>query len=287
MFDDLRSFYAEFVVAKAGSTSPGLIKAFRSVDRRLYVGDGPWKVFTPAGYIETPAAEMSIIWQDVSIALDATKNINNGEPSLHALCLSALAPCAGERVVQVGAGSGYYTAILAELVGSTGAIDAYEIDAKLAAKAADNLKVYPHVQLHASSALEGSLPSADIVYVNAGASYPARSWLDSLGLGGRLLFPLTTKTGIGVMLLVTRRNGPVFEARVIAGVGFIPCLGVRDDCLSDALAAALSLGTARDIRSLHRDSAPDASAWLIGDRWWLSVREVVDNEPSRMARVGC
>jgi len=276
MFDDLRSFYAELVVAKAGSASLGLINAFRSVDRRLYVGAGPWKILTAAGYIDTPTAEESFIWQDVPVALDATRNINNGEPGLHALCLAALAPRTGERVVHVGAGSGYYTAILAELVGSGGAVDAYEIDAALAARAAANLKPYAWVRVHAGFDVRDSFPSVEMVYVNAGASYPANAWMDCLGVGGRLLFPLTTKNGEGVMLLVTRRVGPVYDARVIAQVGFIPCNGMRDERLSDALALALSRGAAKDIRSLHRDTTPDESAWLIGDDWWLSTREAVD-----------
>ena len=52
------------------------------------------------------------------VAIDAERGINNGQPSLHAQSIAALELKEGETVVQIGAGAGYYTAILAELVGA-------------------------------------------------------------------------------------------------------------------------------------------------------------------------
>jgi len=59
----------------------------------------------------------------------------------------------------VGAGTGYYTAILAMLVGAGGHVDAYEIEADLAARAAANLSSLPQVSVHAQSALQPNLPA--------------------------------------------------------------------------------------------------------------------------------
>jgi protein-L-isoaspartate(D-aspartate) O-methyltransferase len=61
--------------------------------------------------------------------------MNIGQPSLHAHCLDALPPQSGQTVLQVGAGSGYHTAILADLVGSRGQVHAFEIDPELASGA--------------------------------------------------------------------------------------------------------------------------------------------------------
>ena len=83
------------------------------------------------------------LYEDVLVAIDVERGINNGQPSLHAQSIDALGLKEGETVVQIGAGAGYYTAILAELVGPTGRVIAYEIAPDIAARAAANLARYP------------------------------------------------------------------------------------------------------------------------------------------------
>jgi protein-L-isoaspartate(D-aspartate) O-methyltransferase len=63
-------------------------------------------------------------------------------------------------VIHVGAGTGYYTAILAHLVGPEGRVHAYEIEADIAARAAENLAGYPNVRVYAQSALGTELARA-------------------------------------------------------------------------------------------------------------------------------
>jgi protein-L-isoaspartate(D-aspartate) O-methyltransferase len=272
MPDAARSFYADLVTAKGGTHNPRLIGAFRAVDRAAHLGPGPWKIFTPIGYLDTPDREEAWIHQDVVVALAPERRINKGEPSLHARCLAAIDPQPGEHVLHVGAGTDYYTAILAQLVGPAGRVDAYELEPDLAAKAVAALATQPHITVHARSALEG-LPGADVIYVNAGASHPPAAWLDALNLGGRLIFPMTTQQGMGVMLLVTRIGEAAYSARVISGAMFIPCIGARDAAQSQALADALAKGGHMDVRSLRRRGEPDDTAWLHGTGWWLSSRE--------------
>ena len=72
---------------------------------------------TAAGYIETPSDDGALLYQDILIGLLPNRKINNGEPSLHARSLISVQVRPGDHVVHVGAGSGYYTAILAELAG--------------------------------------------------------------------------------------------------------------------------------------------------------------------------
>jgi protein-L-isoaspartate(D-aspartate) O-methyltransferase len=93
------------------------------------------------------------IWHSSIMAIEANRGINIGEPSSHALWLDAIDVKAGESVLQVGAGTGYYTAILAHLVGPNGRVHAYEIDADLAARASKNLKYLPTVKVHARSGI--------------------------------------------------------------------------------------------------------------------------------------
>jgi protein-L-isoaspartate(D-aspartate) O-methyltransferase len=61
-----------------------------------------------------------VLYQDLVIALDPARGVNNESPSLHAKLLEALGPKPGERILHVGAGAGDYSAILAELVGPGG-----------------------------------------------------------------------------------------------------------------------------------------------------------------------
>jgi protein-L-isoaspartate(D-aspartate) O-methyltransferase len=75
------------------------------------------------------------------------------------------------------------------------------------------------------------------------------------------------------MLLVTRADQPAYAARAISPAAFIPCVGARDDTQSKALAAALDARSTDAIRSLRRGTEPDATAWCIGNGWWLSAAE--------------
>ncbi len=270
---DLRSYYALLIAGNAGTDSPRLIEAFATIERERFVGPGPWKVNDFAGgYIDTPSDDLAYLYQDVVVALVPERRINNGQPQLHARCLAALQIKDGETAVHIGTGAGYYTAMLAHLVGSTGSVIAYEIDEDLAAKASANLAPWPNVSVSAQSATDGDLPSCDIVYVSAGATRPPDAWLDALRPGGRLLFPLTPNIGMGGMLLVTRAAATVFDARFVQPATFIYCEGARDSSEGDELAKVFALGTWRQVKSLRRDVPPDDSCWYAGEGWWLSIR---------------
>jgi protein-L-isoaspartate(D-aspartate) O-methyltransferase len=268
--EDHRTFYANFVVRSAGSSNETLVAAFSATVRERYLGAGPWSVFVNPGYISTVSADPRLLYQDVVIGLATDRGINNGQPSLHARCLSCCAPNAGDSVVHIGAGTGYYTAILARLIGSKGELSAYEIEPDLAYQARENLREFPNVTVTAASACEGALPLADVIYVSAGATHPLASWLDALNVGGRLIFPLTTHQGFGVMLLVSRQVSGPYAASVLLPVAFIPCIGARDEATSEALMAALKSRTLFSARSLHRNTAPDSTACCVGNDWWLS-----------------
>ena len=271
--DRIREYYAQLITANGGTTDERLIAAFAATPREQFTGAGPWQVFAVAGlkYIETPSADLAYLYQDVLIGLAPERGINNGAPSLHARCLAALEPAPGETALHIGAGTGYYSAILAELVGSSGSVVAYEIEEDLAASAVRNLRALPNVSVRSRSGTAEPLPPADIIYVNAGATHPPEAWLDSLELGGRLLFPLTPAVGLGGMLLVTRRAARDYAARFISLAQFIPCIGARDEESSRRLANAFRTRSPFSVQSLHRARPPDDTCWCAGAGWWLST----------------
>ena len=273
--EQVRDFYARFIVKSAGSSDERLIAAFATVPRETYVGIGPWQVFVGgSGYLSTISNDPRLLYQDIVIGLATDRGINNGQPSVHARCLAACAPRIGETVVHVGAGTGYYTAVLAQLVGEAGRVLAFEIEQDLAARARDNLAHLPNVAVSAASATEGPLPNADLIYVSAGATHPFPSWLDALNVGGRLVFPLTTDEWLGFMLLVTRKSDGAYAASAITRVAIIPCVGARDEAMSKSIALALDKQSLKSIRSLRRDNTADQTAWCVGSGWWLSTAEV-------------
>jgi protein-L-isoaspartate(D-aspartate) O-methyltransferase len=268
-----RRFFAEFIVKSAGSSEQRLIDAFAAVPREDFVGPGPWQVFVGSGYIPTVSDDPHLLYQDLLIALAPERKINNGQPSLHARCLAAAAPAPGEAVVHLGAGTGYYSAVLAALVGPRGSVIAVEREQDLAARAASSLSAWANVEVRSASATETAIPACDVIYVNAGATHPPAAWLDALRIGGRLVFPLTPNEGFGVMLLVTRRAADVYAASAFARAAFIPCIGARDDATSASLTQALERQSLKEVRSLRRGTAHDSSAWCVGNDWWLSTAQ--------------
>ena len=269
--DTQRRFYARLVTSTFGASEPRLIQAFEDVERERFVGPGPWQIPVQGGYMDSGTDDPAILYQDINVGLAPMLGINNGQPSLHAKCLAASAPKSGEVVLHVGAGTGYYTAILAHLVQAVGRVHAYEINRELAGRAGRNLVGYNNVTVYAASALVDALPPADVIYVCAGATHIPTVWLDALTLGGRLVVPLTSTDGPGFMLLVTRESNTAYKAQYLLPAYFIPCTGARDEAQSHVLAAALRAKSPEDIRSLRRGDDPDTTAWCVGNGWWLST----------------
>lgn len=268
----LRQFYARYVAAFGSARDPRIEQAFAAVPREPFAGPGPWSVPLPkSGYIVTPDDDPAFLYQDTLIAIDPARGINIGEPSLHARCLDALALRAGETVLHVGAGVGYYTAVLAHLVGSNGHVHAYEIDPGLAARAERNLAHFPWVAVHARSGVSDGLPEAGAIYVSAGATHPSKAWLDALDIGGRLLFPLHATGGFGGMLLVERpQAGLSWPARFVSRAGFIACQGLQDEAASPLLAKAFAARDISHVTSIEFGPLREPACWHAGNGWWLS-----------------
>jgi protein-L-isoaspartate(D-aspartate) O-methyltransferase len=279
-----RKFFADLITSSAGVPNGRLAAALAATPRERFLGPGPWKIFVGGRYVNTPTDDPAFLYQDITVGLVPEKYINNGQPVLHAVNLATLNPLEGVTVVHIGAGAGYYTAVLGRLTGPTGQVFAYEIEPALAERAKANLADLPHVTVHARSGTEGPLPECDLIYVNAGATAPLDIWLDALRPNGKLLFPLTPEgpngsPGAGGMLLITRRaqekdqqhSFDKFDARFVMPVLFIPCAGARDEETARKLAEAFQRGDMKNVRSLRRNSRPDETCWCAGNGWWLST----------------
>jgi len=87
------------------------------------------------------------VYHDLAVAIDSTRNLYNGQPSLIARWLDDAGLGEGQRVVHVGCGAGYFTALMASVVGPTGRVDAVDVDAGLATQAAVNLAAWRWVSV--------------------------------------------------------------------------------------------------------------------------------------------
>jgi protein-L-isoaspartate(D-aspartate) O-methyltransferase len=278
----VRRAYAQKTLAGASIVDDRLQSAFASVRREAFLPPGPWPILQQRDgtYRNTPDADPAHLYTDDLIGIAPERGINNGQPRLHAELLSSAAIQAGEHVVHIGAGAGYYTAIMAELAGNEGRVSAIEFAEDLAAKATKNLSDRPNVKVIHGDGSVVAFDDADVIYVNAGATRPADTWLDRLQVGGRLILPLTTNEGFapvrsadvrrgGVLRIVRANDG--FLARWISGVAIYPCAGVRDPVSERALAAAFERGGwERVTRLVRSDDVPPEECWLRGPGWCLT-----------------
>ncbi len=276
-----RRFYAEDLRFKTRMTSPALFAAFATVPRERFAGPGPWRIQTWGEFWTTEDRDPRQVYHDTLIALDETKRINNGQPSLWAYYFDRLGVREGDHVLHLGCGTGYYTAILAELAGAQGRVVAVEIDEALAERARAALAPWPQVTVLCADGTHGPFKPADAIVASAGATHPPAVWLDAVKPGGKLLFPLTANEGLGIMAQLTRVSETRFDARLHGGVGFIEFQGARDAEMGQRLAEALRHGHSDEVKSLRSDAhEQDESCWLHGAGWCFSRNEAAASTSS-------
>jgi protein-L-isoaspartate(D-aspartate) O-methyltransferase len=282
----IRRAYAKQITAGAAVGDPRVEDAFAETRREAFLGPGPWPIAQWDGrYRMTPSADPTYLYTDELIGILPEKRLNNGQPRLHAALVAAAAPKEGDHVLHVGAGLGYYTAILAHLAGASGRVTAVEFLPDLAARAAANLADRPTVRVVQGDGSTVAFEPADVIYVNAGATRPADAWLDRLADGGRLILPLTADlnftphTSPHDLLQMTRRGavfrierrGDEYLAREISPVAIFPCEGSRDEVSERALAAGFEAGGWQKVTRLYRhQELPSEQCWVQAPGWSLA-----------------
>jgi len=291
--EDARRAYAEEIRAVAEIRCDALIEGLAKVPRDTFLGPGPWLVTrahrgspmlpqppSDSPYRVTPDADPRRVYHNILIAIDPDRQLNNGQPSANLSWIDSLDPKPGDRVLHVGAGIGYYTAVIAEAVGPTGSVIAVEHDPQLAARAAANLAPWPNVRIVAGDGSTFADGPFDMGYINCGACKLVPAWLDNLAPGGRLLVPMTAEipnnplvsaSNFGFTLLV-RHEGERWPARFTGGVSIYPCHGARDDASNAALLDVFKKGGAGKVRALRRDTHErDDTCVIHGDGFCLSA----------------
>jgi protein-L-isoaspartate(D-aspartate) O-methyltransferase len=280
--DEYRRTYAETIASNAELKTPALVDAFASIPREMFLPPGPWVVVgeQDAGRVprQTPSGDPRFVYENVAVAIDPARRLFNGSPSFLAKMIDRLALRRGSRVLHVGAGLGYYSAVMAYVVGRSGSVVALEIDEALAAAASTNLSTMPWVHtLCADGAAVGG--PFDAILVNAGVTHPQDAWLDALAPEGRLILPLTVDMpamgptlGKGVMAMIIRTTEGALLAEILSFVAIYSAIGLRDPDIEARLGQALRRTSFPNLTRLRREaheSSPEC--WLHAGHFCLSM----------------
>jgi protein-L-isoaspartate(D-aspartate) O-methyltransferase len=272
-----RRRFAEQIGAAANLPAP-LVDAFAAVPRERFLPPGPWLIWNEGQPVPalSPDADPARVYVNASIAIDKTRHLFNGLPSFLGMSIAALELKPGHRVLHVGPGLGYYTAVMGELVRPGGSVLGIEVDAALAARAHSLVLPGAPVEVRHGNGAGPFDSRFDAILVNAGVTHPLTAWLDALVPGGRMVLPLTVpmpmmtnaSIGKGLQVLLTRGDDGDYAARTLSVVAIYSALDLRDDALGAQLTASMLRG-ASFTRLTRGPHTRGDDCFLHADGWCL------------------
>jgi protein-L-isoaspartate(D-aspartate) O-methyltransferase len=204
----LREDMVEKQIVGRGIRSEAVLGALRKVPREAFL----------------PESLREFAYEDSPLPIAAGQTIS--QPYIVALMTEALDLEGGERVLEIGTGSGYAAAVLAEIVAEVYTVERI---GQLAQKAASTLEALGYRNVHVVDA-DGTLGWAaaapyDAIIVAAGGPEVPESLKEQLKVGGRLVIPVGTDPRAQELVRVTRISSDEFKSEDIADVRFVPLVG--------------------------------------------------------------
>ena len=162
-------------------------------------------------------------YEDHAVPIGYSQTIS--QPYIVALMTQSLEPKGSDKVLEIGTGSGYQAAVLAELVDKVYTIEIIEALADRASKTLAG-SGYDNVEFKHADGYYGWEENApfDAVIVTAAANHVPPLLIDQLKDGGKLIIPLASSEGFQVLTLITKK-GTELETVFITGVMFVPMTG--------------------------------------------------------------
>lgn len=173
-------------------------------------------------------------WEDAELALPGASDLPAAciaKPSIHAAMLVALQIDPGDRILELGTGSGYFTALLCELSGSVRSLEICPERHADAAMRLHNLR-YSNAILQRQDARRGDFDHApyDALVCHFALPYVPPPLLDQLAVGARLLAAVGGPTGQKLMLYAADEQG-VHQEGALFPVRFGPASGPKSNFL--------------------------------------------------------
>jgi len=207
---DAATVMVENQIEARGVRDPVTLRALRSVPRHLFI----------------PPERRERAYDDGAVPIGAGQTIS--QPYIVATMTEALELLGGERVLEIGTGSGYQTAVLAEAVGAEGEVFTIERHAELSHAAEDLLREigYANIRFRVGDGTVGWSEAGpfDAVIVTAGGPVVPQDLTEQLHPEhGRLVIPVGTRSQ--QELLRFRRRGDERIRESLGAVAFVPLIG--------------------------------------------------------------
>ena len=207
-FKEQRHALVAAQVAGRGIRSPLVLDAMRKVPREAFVPE----------YLRDSA------YQDSPLPIGCGQTIS--QPHVVAYMIDELGLSGGEKVLEIGAGSGYAAAVLAEIADKVYTIERIAVLAEGARAALAELG-YGNVELRHGDGTHGWPEQApfDAITVAAGARHVPEALKRQLRIGGSLVIPVGRTTHLQQLVRITRLSADRFEQEDLVPVRFVPLIG--------------------------------------------------------------
>lgn len=203
-----REAMVERQLKNRGISDRKILEAFRSVPRHLFVSP----------------EHAHLAYGDHPLPIEAGQTIS--QPYIVALMIEAAAITPGDRVLEIGAGSGYAAAVIGRIAREIVAIERQHELVEVARERLDRLG-YTNVTILEGDGSRGAPDRApfDSILASASGSHVPRPLLDQLSEGGCIVIPLGEPAGVQELVKVTKGPAGRLIRENLGGVRFVPLIG--------------------------------------------------------------
>ena len=203
-----REAMVERQLRRRGITEPDILDAFRAVPREAFVGE----------------KYEHLAYGDHPLPIEAGQTIS--QPYIVALTIQAAEIKPGNKVLEVGAGSGYAAAVISRIAGKVIGMERHHDLVDVARERLKRLG-YDNVEIVEGDGTRGCPDEApfDAIVAAASGSHVPKAFLEQLADGGRIVMPVGEPGWVQELIKVTKQDDGTLMQQKLGGVRFVPLIG--------------------------------------------------------------